>query len=306
MKHTSDGKNLFGNFESQVRYMCDTTEQTSEHQHPEDEELSAPLLQTLGTENESGNEEGEVCAESPVMKHLGGLIHIYSDQSGNVYNIIKGLSIVFVFGSLLGIVMPNNNDLPNAWYQTFSSIIGYIYFVSWSVSFYPQIITNYQRKHITGLSTDSSILAVLNYTCYAIYNVFFYFDETIRKEYKNRHGEDAKITVQSNDVMFSIHALFLTSILLTQIIYYGGFRSNPISKITVLIVALVLLCSSAYIAACIYVKGWLWIDFLYLLASFKLILTVLTYVPQVILNFWRKCEFQTICIFMCTSTILMI
>jgi cystinosin len=271
--------------------MCDITEQSSEYQQSEGEELSAPLLQQPITENGSGDEEGEICAETPVMKHLMQIINIYSDQSGNFLNIMKGLSIMFVFGALLGLVMPNNSDLPNPWYQTFSSVIGYIYFVSWSVSFYPQIITNYQRKHITGLSTDASILAVLNYTCYAIYNVFFYFDDTIRKEYKNRHGEDAKITVQSNDVMFSIHALFLTCILLTQIIYYGGFRSNPISKITVLIVALVLLSAFAYMT-CIYTKGWLWIDFLYLLATFKLVLTVLTYIPQVILNYWRQCEFQ--------------
>jgi hypothetical protein len=276
--------------------MCDTTEQSSEHQHTEGEELTAPLLQSSAAQDGSGGEEGEICSESPVMRHLRDIIHIYSDQSGDCSNLTRGLSIMFVFGALLGLVMPNNSDLPNQWYQTFSSIIGYIYFVSWSVSFYPQIITNYQRKHITGLSTDSSILAVLNYMCYAIYNVFFYFDETIRKEYKNRHGEDAQITVQSNDVMFSIHALFLTCVLLTQIIYYGGFRSNPISKITVLIVALVLVSAVIYIV-CIYTKGLLWIDFLYLLATFKLILTVLTYVPQVLLNYWRQCKFQINCVF---------
>ena len=30
--------------------------------------------------------------------------------------------------------------------DTFSSVVGWIYFAAWTVSFYPQIFTNYRRK----------------------------------------------------------------------------------------------------------------------------------------------------------------
>lgn len=276
--------------------MIDGNEQhVSEQESISEEELLNPLL-TLTSVNEETNStadhETEI-RESAVVNRIKNIIEIYTDQSGSCVNVSKGLSLVFLVGTLIGLVMPSNADLPNRWYQLVSSIVGYTYFVSWSVSFYPQIITNYQRKHISGLSTDSSILAVVNYTCYAIYNIFFYFDDSIRQEYKDRHGADAKITVQSNDVMFSIHALCLTCILFSQIAYYGGFRSSPISKITLMIVLLVLVVSFTFIT-CIYTRGWLWIDFLYLMAFFKLILTVLTYIPQVILNFWRQVSGQEV------------
>lgn len=36
----------------------------------------------------------------------------------------------------------------------FSLTVGWIYFVAWSVSFYPQLVINYKRKSVVGLSFD--------------------------------------------------------------------------------------------------------------------------------------------------------
>jgi len=252
----------------------------SQSQSQSDQELQTPLIDVPSNHNDASDDDVDKWAS---MKNV---INIYADQSGSCQNITKGLSIMFAIGAITGLVMPKNPSLTPT-YRTISSIIGYIYFVSWSVSYYPQLITNYQKKSIDGLSTDASILAVLNYTCYALYNGFFFWDETIRQEYKDRHGPDATVTVQSNDVAFSIHALILTFFLLFQIFYYGGFQSQPISSITKGIVFAVLALSGGYIA-CIQIYGWLWIDFLYLMATIKLILTILTYLPQIILNAQRK------------------
>eukprot|EP00979_Chaetoceros_neogracilis_P004072 scaffold706_cov264-Chaetoceros_neogracile.AAC.6 len=197
------------------------------------EELTSPLLHsTHNTDTSAGTNITIDFKES-----IKTVFKIYSDQSGSRSNIINGLSVMFGLGAMTGIVMPKNPDLPHAWYRLLSSIIGYTYFVSWSVSFYPQLITNYQRKTVEGLSTDASILAVLNYTCYTIYNAFLFWDESIRQEYRERNGEDSKITVQSNDVAFSIHALMLNMLLIAQIVRYGGFKNQPVSRITLLIVA---------------------------------------------------------------------
>lgn len=246
-----------------------------------DNELETPLIATSDDDNGDSNNNSENWA------FIQKIVNIYTDQSGSCKNIFTGLSIMFAFGTSIGILMPKNPDLPDAWYQAISSIIGYIYFISWSVSFYPQLITNYQNQSIVGYSTDTPVLAFLNYTCYTLYNVFFFWDETIRQEYRDRHGPDSNVTVQSNDVAFSIHALFLISCQLVQVQYYGGFRSQPISNLTKGIIFFTLVVSAGYIA-CIKLYDWLWIDFLYMMASFKLILTIFTYLPQILLNYQRK------------------
>jgi len=259
-------------------------EQEVQNDNEQNEDLcSSPLLDY--------SRDSDVSTETDISldfkASLKTILNIYSDQSGSFNNITTGLSIMFALGTITGILMPKNPDLPHAAYRLLSSVIGYIYFVSWSVSFYPQLITNHEKKSIEGLSTDASILAVLNYTCYTIYNAFFFWDETIRQEYRDRNGEDSKITVQSNDVAFSIHALVLNMFLIAQIVRYGGFKDQPVSRITFLIVAAVLALSVGYIF-CIYAFSWLWIDFLYFMATVKLVLTILTYFPQLLLNFQRR------------------
>jgi len=248
-----------------------------------EELLTSPLLDSS---HETGT-SAETNITIDIKSSIKTILKIYSDQSGSYSNIVTGLSIMFALGTITGIIMPKNPDLPHAWYRLLSSIIGYTYFVSWSVSFYPQIITNYQKKTVEGLSTDASILAALNYTCYTIYNAFLFWDESIRQEYRDRNGEESKITVQSNDVAFSMHALVLNILLIAQILRYGGFKKQPVSRITLLIVAAVFVLSAGYIF-CIYSFNWHWIDFLYFMASVKLVLTVLTYLPQLLLNFQRR------------------
>jgi cystinosin len=246
--------------------------------------LTSPLLNNTSYDTQ---ESHDTTFSIDLHAAFHSILAIYSDQSGSCKNVTKGLSLMSLVGILCGLVMPKNPDLATPWYRTISSVIGYIYFVSWSVSFYPQLITNYEKKSIDGLSTDASILAFLNYTCYTIYNAFFFWNEGIRQEYKDRHGSDAKVTVQSNDVAFAMHALAMNVILISQIAYYGGYKSRPVSWITFGIGGLVVSLSLGYML-CIYLFDWLWIDFLYLMASVKLVLTILTYLPQVLLNYERK------------------
>ena len=242
------------------------------------------------------------------------IITIYTNQSPSTSTLFQGLSFIFILGTILGTIMPKNPNLSSMIYQYISSIIGYTYFICWSVSFYPQIITNYKNKSTLGLSVDGSLLAVLNYICYSIYNVFFYFDDTIRDEYKHRYNhhngheeeeEGSDITVMSNDVAFALNALFLTIIIVLQIIYYNHkknrFNHNnnegsivaqpllPISKSCWWIIVMTIGISLIQVF-CILIKvhGFLWIDFLYFMGGVKLILTIMTYIPQIMLNFQRK------------------
>lgn len=55
-----------------------------------------------------------------------------------------------------------------------SSVIGWCYFVAWSISFYPQIYINFRRKSVVGLNFDYLSLNIVGFSMYTIFNVGLY------------------------------------------------------------------------------------------------------------------------------------
>lgn len=83
-----------------------------------------------------------------------GLAVPFTDEEGSCQKIARGLGSLCVLGTLLGFVMPKNQFLHGEWYpwyRVISSVIGFNYFVLWSVCFYPQVLLNYRRKSTQGL-----------------------------------------------------------------------------------------------------------------------------------------------------------
>jgi len=158
----------------------------------------------------------------------------------------------------------------------------------WSVSFYPQVITNFRRRTTHGLSADFAGLNVLGFACYAVYNIAMYSSESIHKQYKERHSS-GEVTVQSNDVAFAVHAFCLASFTLLQIGYYDGFRSQQPSKVIGSVIAVILLVVIAYpIGLVAGIPSFNSLNYLYLLSYVKITVTLIKYIPQVLLNFRRK------------------
>ena len=252
-----------------------TLKQEQQQHHIMHYDAAAPTKNTINNQTNSINKLG--CLRS--------IIGIYIDQSGSLLNLTKGMSIMALFGSLFGVLMPKNPDLTGP-YQTISSMIGYTYFIAWTVCFYPQIVTNYQLKSIDGLSTDSIVCGVLKNLFYTIYTASFFSNNVIRNEYKVRNGPDADITVMSNDVAYGVHALFLTLVLLGQILYYKGFAMSNFCKF--IVVGMTVSALVYILCIMLDVSGTSWIDLLYLLATFNLLLTTMQYMPQIWLNYKRK------------------
>lgn len=100
-----------------------------------------------------------------------------------------------------------------------SYVIGWIYFVAWSVSFYPQIITNFRRKSVTGLSFDFLALNFLGHTLYAIFNIGLFFVPFIQDQYFERHPRGLN-PVLLNDVTFSVHASFITLVTIGESVFF--------------------------------------------------------------------------------------
>ena len=218
-------------------------------------------------------------------------------QSSDV--VFKWVISLILGGILLGTILPQNETLPSATWRLLSSIIGYIYFLAWSSSFYPQIVMNYERQTTRGLSVDFCVLNVLGYCCYTVYTTTFFWNKGIAEEYKRRFssGDDdideksseAEITVQGNDVAFAIHALIMASVTLSQVGIYDTFESRPPSKRVIVIIFSTISFCMAYVCFTWAVKGNVdFLGFLYVLGMVKLGVTIGKYVPQVLLNKQRK------------------
>lgn len=222
-----------------------------------------------------------------------GLSIPFYDESGSREKIIMGLGSLCILGTLLGIFMPKNLHLNGKWYPYYrwiSSVIGYNYFVMWSICFYPQVLLNYRRKSTQGLSNDFAILNFMGWSFYSAYLVSMYFDDEIKQMYSQRFKNHSS-TVASNDVAFSVHAMILSFIYLVQIVYYGqgGFSFHLKAGTWVLVLGMGL--PSIIMPILIQTGIWSysrWLDYFYMLSYFKICCTLTKYSKQVMLNFKRK------------------
>jgi len=171
------------------------------------------------------------------------------------------------------------------WLVTFGSVVGWIYFAAWSVSFYPQCWINFKRKSVIGLNFDFAALNLTGFTCYAIYTLSLFYNPTVRWFYKKAHPLGV-IQVEWNDIFFALHAIVLTLITIIQCFLYerGGQSVSKVCRLLLLgmfLFAVVsLICAGA--------GAMNWFRFVELLSYVKLFITIIKYIPQAWMNYKRK------------------
>ncbi|KAF9981547.1 hypothetical protein BGZ65_003816 [Modicella reniformis] len=164
-----------------------------------------------------------------------------------------------------------------------SHVLGWVYFIAWSASFYPQAILNWRRKSVQGLSIDFIYLNVLGFLCYSIFNLSFYLSSEVQEEYRKRNdGQDN--LVRANDVFFAVHALVLSSFTLFQTLIYKREHGQRFSSPARLLIVITILGTGIVFAAVISGSSQ-WIDLLYYLSYIKLGISFVKYCPQVYLNY---------------------
>lgn len=127
-------------------------------------------------------------------------------------------------GALLGLLLPADaRHLPDPRYARASNCLGWATFSAWTVSFWPQILSNRRRRSVDGLSLDFVALNVLGFFCYATFSSLLYWNVDVGDEFKRRTGASPRgAAVQLNDVAFAAHALFAASLTALQCAWYGG------------------------------------------------------------------------------------
>ncbi|XP_020389475.2 cystinosin [Rhincodon typus] len=166
-----------------------------------------------------------------------------------------------------------------------NQVIGWIYFVAWSISFYPQVIENWRRRSVIGLNFDFLALNVTGHLAYGVFNISLFWIPNIKKQFLERNPNGVN-PVEANDVFFSIHAILLTTFTIFQcLIYERG--SQKVSKIATLLVVGSWLCALVtFIMALVHRITWL--QLVYYFSYIKLGIVLVKYIPQVYMNYQRK------------------
>lgn len=169
--------------------------------------------------------------------------------------------------------------------------MGWLYFLMWTVSFYPQLIANFRRKSVEGLSLDYMMLNIAGFACYTVFNVALFSSATVQAEYKQRF-HTISIPVELNDVLFGIHALLLSIALAVQCVVYPRAPTQKVSIGTSLGLSITTILGLAYVGT-LAVRGehdapWTWLDLCYYCSFVKMGVTLVKYIPQVHLNHIRR------------------
>lgn len=159
-------------------------------------------------------------------------------------------------------------ELESAWsYDFFHNFVGYGFVIAWGVSFYPQLILNWQRKSTEGMSIGFLWYNVLGFTLYLIYTSFTP-DSTLQ------------------DRIFAAHALLITICTLAQVPLYGR-KLGDFPPVHGRIVGAILL--SLDLALVLNVAKVISVmDLLYTCGYLKDVISLVKYTPQLFLNFQRR------------------
>ncbi|ORX54556.1 PQ-loop-domain-containing protein [Hesseltinella vesiculosa] len=189
-------------------------------------------------------------------------------------------------------------------WATLSDVLGWTYFLAWSISFYPQVLLNYRRKSVQGLSIDFLYLNVICFFCYSIFNLVFFYSKEIQDQCKypdhenqcrmilHRFGtldhqrhKDSDSLVRGNDVIFSVHAFLISCVTLGQALYYKS--DNHLSISTRAYLKMIAGWTVMHFVAVLIGKDQ-WLDFIYVFGSMNFFISVIKYVPQALMNYKRK------------------
>ncbi|XP_050942250.1 cystinosin homolog isoform X2 [Cucumis melo] len=164
-------------------------------------------------------------------------------------------------------------------------VLGWTSIICWAFSGYPQLLLNFRRKSVVGLSFDYVVLNFTKQASYLIYNATLFFSPIVQKQYFDKYGYDQMIPVALSDVFFPFHSIILIFVVSVQIIFFDR-GSQKVSKAAIAILVAVWFFAGACFFMALPTHSWLWLVSIF--NSIQVFMTVIKYSPQAFLNFTRK------------------
>ncbi|RNF16167.1 cystinosin [Trypanosoma conorhini] len=223
----------------------------------------------------------------------------FADPSGirvGKYNIpprvVAPVCVVAIVGAaaLLTFTTPVVNADPRPW-DHISAWIGWVYFLAWGVSFLPQLYFNMRRWSVVGQSFEFVFLNVVGFMCYSTYTLCFYSNDAVKETYRRRYNGSTN-TVTLNDVVFAVYALVCCLLNCLQIVFMdrGGQKLSRFAIALIGVIIFVVVLWTCLIAGGVrHSAVFNYLDLLYGLSLIKLGISIVKYLPQLYLNYKRKC-----------------
>ncbi|KAF3770742.1 hypothetical protein M406DRAFT_36029 [Cryphonectria parasitica EP155] len=185
-----------------------------------------------------------------------------------------------------------------------SALFGWVYTLSWSLSFYPQPILNFRRRSTSGTTIDFPLINCLGFLAYLISNAAFYWSPVVREQYAARNGGHTP-AVAFNDIAFAAHALLLSLITASQYFFPApwGFNLQVINRPSRFILGTFFGCIAGVLVVIVLIaarggggpghgvdprEDWCWLDAVYAVGYVKLWITLIKFTPQILANFRNK------------------
>ncbi|KAL8951164.1 MAG: hypothetical protein Q9222_002852 [Ikaeria aurantiellina] len=169
---------------------------------------------------------------------------------------------------------------------------------SWSLSFYPQPLLNYRRRSTAGTTPAFPFINTLGFISYLTSTLLFYASPLIRQQYADRNPSAPNPTVRFNDVVFTVHAVIISSFtwsMFSPRIWGFSQSSQGVPKVIWGIAIGCILSTFILVAFVASTPGggydsasWAWIDVAYGISYLKLLITVIKYIPQAYTNYQMK------------------
>ncbi|XP_028258912.1 cystinosin [Parambassis ranga] len=166
-----------------------------------------------------------------------------------------------------------------------AQVIGWIYFLAWSVSFYPQAFENWRRRSVVGLNFDFLALNLTGFIAYSVFNIGLFWVPYMKEEFLNKNPNGIN-PVTANDVFFSLHAVLICLVYICQAaVYEKGNQRVSRTALVLLLIGWTFAFISLFLAVA---KQITWLDYLYYFSYIKLAVTLIKYVPQAYMNYRRQ------------------
>jgi len=166
---------------------------------------------------------------------------------------------------------------------TLESLFGWVYFVAWSATFWPQVLLINRRRTTAGLSTDFVTINIIGFISYAIFTFSSYTLPAVAASYVASTGYPPQVELA--DVLFAAHGAIMCAVLVLQVLILPP-RIPPSP-----LVAVVGAASMALVAvglATSLVGNLDWYFFLRCAGMLKVMCSVVKHFPQVFLNQHRN------------------
>lgn len=169
-------------------------------------------------------------------------------------------------------------------FTSIGAACGWLYFVLWSSSFYPQLLLNHRRRSVAGLSLDFVALNTTGFFCYAFYTTLLFFYPPAIRAFTRTYSVPPQVPL--NDVIFALHGATLCAVAVAQALTFPRGKQRIRAPVAALCAASWILIPAAALAASANLLPW--VAVLEAAGAAKVVCSFCKYLPQVLHNRRRR------------------